>query len=216
MHFLIHSRLVWYQCVSRSTTTSYLQAWRSSNGSIVTRSTSNLSVSPCQGMRRSSRFIICSKQRGQQRSAPNDSPMRRVTSAMGSSLVDEAQRPREQPGQAFAEAVAPVLPVVPVASLDEAHLHAGGREQRHHRAVLVDERLVNAAAEEDALAHGLRLGAVGVDELDHPVEERPAAVALADVGESERAGLEQQPSPVPGMAPGGGEGGHRAEARAHQ
>src|SRR3954469_14934773 len=127
MHFLIHSRLVGYQCVSRSTTTSYLQVCRSSNGSMVTRSTSKRSVSPCQGMRRSSRFIICSKQRGQQRSAPNDSPMWRVTSAMGSSLVDEAQRPGEEPGEPFPQAVAPVLPIVPVAGLHEADFHAGGR-----------------------------------------------------------------------------------------
>ena len=36
--FLIHSRLVVYQCVSRSTTRSYRVGWRRSNGSIVTRS----------------------------------------------------------------------------------------------------------------------------------------------------------------------------------
>ena len=46
MAFFIHSRLVWYQCVRRSTTTSYLQPWRRSYGSMNTRSTSKRSVSP--------------------------------------------------------------------------------------------------------------------------------------------------------------------------
>src|SRR2546423_3783953 len=200
MHFLIHSRLVWYQCVSRSTTTSYLQGWRSSNGSMVTRSTSKRRVSPCQGMRRSSLFIMCSKQRGQQRSAPSDSPMRRVTSAMRSSLVNEAQRPGEEPGQTFPEAVAPVLPVVPVAGFHEADFHAGRREQRHHRAVLVDQGFVDSAAEEHPLAHRLRLFPVAVDELDDAVEERAAAVALPDVREGEGTGLQEQSPPTPGIS----------------
>ncbi len=52
--FLIHSRLVWYQCVSRSMTTSYLTGWVRLNGSMVTRSTSKRTVSPPTGIARSS------------------------------------------------------------------------------------------------------------------------------------------------------------------
>ena len=58
MDFLIHSRLVWSQCVSRSMTTSYLHGWRRSKGSMVTRSTWKRTVSPSTGMARSRRFMI--------------------------------------------------------------------------------------------------------------------------------------------------------------
>ncbi len=44
--FLIHSRLVWYQGVSRSSTTSYFTGWSRSNGSMVMRSASKSTVSP--------------------------------------------------------------------------------------------------------------------------------------------------------------------------
>ncbi len=71
---------------------------------------------------------------------------RRLTPSEGCSrsagaalLVDEQERPGEEPGEAFAQPVAPVLPVVAVAGLDEAHVHAGRLEHRRERAVLVDE-----------------------------------------------------------------------------
>ena len=40
-------------------------------------------------------------------------------------LVDHPERPGKEEGQAFAQAVAPVLPVVTVERLDVAHVHAG-------------------------------------------------------------------------------------------
>ena len=58
--FLIHSRLVVYQWVSRSTTRSYRVGWRRSNGSIVTRSVSKRTVSPSIGRARSRRSSTAS------------------------------------------------------------------------------------------------------------------------------------------------------------
>src|SRR5690349_7927388 len=95
-------------------------------------------------------------------------------------LIDHPQRPREQPRQPLAQAVAPVLPVVTVARLDEAHVHAGALQQRHQRAVLVDERLVDATGDEDAVDRPPGRGAEAVHELDDRCEQR-TALALADV-----------------------------------
>src|SRR5262249_46404429 len=97
-------------------------------------------------------------------------------------LVDHPERAGEEPGEALAEAVAPVLPVVAVAGLDVADLHAGLLEEGEQAAVLVDEGLVDAAGEEEALRGAPGRGAEGVHEVDDGLEER-AAAAGADVGE---------------------------------
>src|SRR6478735_11757203 len=55
------------------------------------------------------------------------------------SFVDELLGSGEEPGQAVAEAVAPVLPVVAVARLRVAHRHDGLAEDRDHRPVRADE-----------------------------------------------------------------------------
>src|SRR4029434_7621061 len=106
------------------------------------------------------------------------------------SLVDVPERAGEEVREALAQAVAPVLPVVAVAALAEAHLHAGLLQERVHRAVVVDHRLVLAAAHVDALARTAGVVAELVDEAHDLVEER-AAVVLADVGEDEGAGLQE-------------------------
>src|SRR5262245_47233324 len=84
-------------------------------------------------------------------------------------FVDQADRAGEEPRQTFAEAVAPVLPVVAVAGLDEAHLHAGVLEARDERAVVVDEALVDAARDEHAFGEAHGRGAEVVHEGDHGV-----------------------------------------------
>src|SRR6476620_3366012 len=101
------------------------------------------------------------------------------------SLVDELLGSREEPGQAVAEPVAPVLPVVAVARLGVAHRHAGVTEDRHHRPVRGDERLVDAAGHEDPVDDGGRLLAKAVDELNDRVERRTTAVVETDVGEDQ-------------------------------
>src|SRR6059036_2439540 len=63
------------------------------------------------------------------------------------SLVHHPQRPGEEPRQSLAQPVAPVLPVVAVAHLLEAHVHAGLLQERVDRAVVVDQRLVDPAGE---------------------------------------------------------------------
>ncbi len=97
----------------------------------------------------------------------------RTRAHLGALLVDQLLRPGVDPGQRVAEAVAPVLPVVAVAGLDEAHGHARRLEGRHHRAVGHDQRLVHAAADEQPVGHPARPFPVAVHEPHHRVE-RPA------------------------------------------
>src|SRR6476620_2561053 len=108
-------------------------------------------------------------------SAPSDSPMCRVTLATARpprnptrdplrfrvadlrpgdhlrSLVDHPLRSREQPAERGLQTVPPVLPVVPVADLFVAHVEAVLAHVRHETAVLVDQRLVDAARDIDTL-----------------------------------------------------------------
>jgi hypothetical protein len=104
---------------------------------------------------------------------------------------------------------------VPVLRLDQADVGAGLREERQHRPIVVDQGFVDAAGEEDLLLPGARRLAELVDESDHRIEQRTTAV-LADVGEGEGAGLEQEFPEVSGTPPGGVQAGHAPEAGAHQ
>ena len=131
-------------------------------------------------------------------------------------LVDVKKRAGHQPRQPLAEAVAPVFPVVAIAGLDVPHIHPGGKQQRDDRSILVDQRLVHAAADEDPLGHRGRLGPEPVHERDHRIEQRAAVVAVADVGEREAARLQQQPAVEAGVPARGRQRRDRAEAGAHQ
>src|SRR5271169_4022961 len=133
-----------------------------------------------------------------------------------SSLVVELLRTRENPGQPGAQPVPPVLPAVPVARLDVPHRHPGALEHRDHGPVRDDQRLVHAAADEQPVGDPPRGAPVAVDEPDHRLEHRPAAVVVTDVGEHERPGLQQQ-GPVHLRVPvRGGQRRDRPETRAHQ
>src|SRR5215467_14419568 len=116
------------------------------------------------------------------------------------SFIEELLRPWEDPGQSFPQPVAPILPAVPVPGLDVADGHPGGLERRDHGPVADDQRLVDPAA----------------DEQHHRLERRPTAVVGADVGEHERAGLQQQRAVGARVAVGRRERRDGAEARAHQ
>src|SRR6266849_9643769 len=132
------------------------------------------------------------------------------------SLVEKLLWTRENPGQRVPQPVAPVFPAVPVAGLDVADGHPGGLEHRKHGPVRDDQRLVDAAADEQPVGDPARRGPVPVHEADHRLERRPAAVVVADVGEDERAGLQQQRPVGLRVAVGGRQRGDGAEARAHQ
>src|SRR6476619_8008866 len=132
------------------------------------------------------------------------------------SFVDELLGSGEEPGQAVAEAVAPVLPVVAVARLRVAHRHAGLAEDRDHRPVRADARLVDAARHDDLVdARGRRLPEA-VDELHDRVEGRTAAVLEADVGEDKRGRLDHQRAEETGIADRRRERGDAAERAAHE
>src|ERR1039457_2040732 len=136
--------------------------------------------------------------------------------ALRSSLIDVLLRSWEYPRQSFPEPVTPVFPAVPVPGLDVTDGHPGRLEHRHHRPVRHDQRLVDAAADEHPVRDPPRARAVPVDEPHHRLERRAAAVVVTDVGEDERAGLQQQ-RPVELRVPvRGRQRGHGAEARAHQ
>src|SRR5262249_41108493 len=131
-------------------------------------------------------------------------------------FIHQPQGAGEQPGEPLAQAIAPVLPVVPVAGLDVAHLHADVLEERDQRAVLVDERFVHPAGPEQLFGDGAPLLPELVHERHDRVEQGPAVVALADVGERERARLEEEAAVEAGVAERGGQAGDAAEARPHE
>src|SRR6266487_917113 len=132
------------------------------------------------------------------------------------SLVPELLRAGKDPRQTLPQPVAPVLPAVPVPGLDVADVHPGGLECRHHGPVGHDQRLVDPAADEYPVGDLPRRRPVPVDELHHRLERRPAAVGVADVGEDERPGLQQQRAVEPRIPERGRQRCHRAEARPHQ
>src|SRR5215468_6685441 len=132
------------------------------------------------------------------------------------SFIEELLRPWEDPGQSFPQPVAPILPAVPIPGLDVPDGHPGGLERRDHGPVADDQRLVDPAADEHPVGDPPGSGPVAVDEAHHRFERRPAAVVAADVGEHERAGLQQQRAVDARIAVGGRERGDGAEARAHQ
>src|SRR5215468_4416283 len=132
------------------------------------------------------------------------------------SFIEELLWPWEDPRQTFPQPVAPILPAVPVAGLDVADGHPGGLERRDHGPVPDDQRLVDPAADEHPVGDPPRRGAVPVDEPHHRLERRPAAVVVADVGEDEGAGLQQQRAVDARVAVRGRQRRDGAEARAHQ
>src|SRR5579859_1087313 len=133
-----------------------------------------------------------------------------------SSLIEELLRARKDPRQSLPEPVPPVLPAVTVACLDITHGHPGRLERRHHGPVPDDQRLVDAATDEHAVSDAARRGAVPVHEAHHRLERCTAAVIVANIGEDEGAGLQQQRPVAARIAVGSRQGGDRAEARAHQ
>src|SRR5688572_26746073 len=114
--------------------------------------------------------------------APDD-PMSMVR--RGSARLEE---PREGPP----ERVPPAHPVVAVELLDEAHVHAGVLEHGDDRPVLADQRLEDAARDDDPVGDGLRLAHVVADELAHRSPQPLGAGPAADPGAGERARLDEE------------------------
>src|SRR6478672_512074 len=139
-----------------------------------------------------------------------------LPSHLRSSLVDELLGSGEEPRESVTETVAPVLPVVAVARLRVAHRHASVAEDRDHRPVRGDERLVDAARHEETVDDRRRLLAEAVDELHDRVEGRAAAVVEADVGEDERGGLEHERAEEAGVAHRRRQRRDAAEGAAHE
>src|SRR5215471_9222082 len=132
------------------------------------------------------------------------------------SFIEELLWSWEDPGQSFPEPVAPILPAMAVPGLDVTDGHARGLERGNHGPVPDDQRLVDPAADEHPVSDPAGGGPVPVDEPHHRLERRAAAVVVADVGEHEGAGLQQQRAVGARVAVGGRERRDRAEARAHQ
>src|SRR5687768_15767141 len=136
-------------------------------------------------------------------SAPSERPMVLVISATiasphrgrtGRSSRDGAKvmssRLRGQgPAQAGVQLVPPVLPVMAVARLHEAHLGALLVEEAGEHAVLPDQALVDAAADEDTARKSRRIAADLVDQVGDPLEQRVAVFQERPV-ENEGARLE--------------------------
>ena len=207
-----------YQCVSRSMTTSYLHGLAQverldrhaldleAHGVAAHRSDE---VEPLQHLLEADRPADVGAER--QTDVASDG------ATCGAATSRRQHRPGEQPGQRLSEAVAPVLPVVTVAGLDEADLHARCAEHRDERAVLADQRLVHAARHEHPLGDRRRVGEEAGARTRRPGAQRaPAGCGSRCSGTGERAGLQQQPTEDPERGACDGERRDRAEARAHQ
>ena len=159
--FLIHSRLVVYQCVSRSTTRSYLHGWRRSNGSIVTRSSSKRTpvAARASGRGRARRAALVADRPadvGAERQADVDGtlapfpvPPAGRDGALRAPSAGLVRPPgRQHPREPVAELVAPVVPVVAVPRALEQNIDAAFAQEACERPVLVGQPLELAGRDE--------------------------------------------------------------------
>src|SRR6185295_4817881 len=117
-------------------------------------------------------------------SAPSERPMVLVMSATMSSprrapsgdrtRVAGSRLPGQGPLEGRRELVAPIVPMVAVARLHEAHLSALLAEESRERPVLLDEPLVDAATHEDAQRQPRRIRADQVEKIGDTFEQRVA------------------------------------------
>ncbi len=101
-------------------------------------------------------------------------------------FVNYPCRPRIDPGKSNSKTIAPVLPVMCIASFFKSYLYAFLLKMRNERAIFVNERFVHAAANKNPFCGHHAVSTKFVHEFYDRIEYRAALVATK-IAECERS-----------------------------